>query len=106
MHREKRETPPVFCPIQLARISTRAGRIEWPANRAFAVRSVNRTFVRTTGRPRDEIGRTAWEPKSGTSSLDVPTGKKRDAKQVDGFSEDVHHWKPIIFFPCSGPKIS
>src|SRR5512132_2962238 len=76
MHREKRETPPVFCPIQLARKSTHAGRIEWPASHAFVVRSVTRMFVRTTGRPRDEIGRTAWELKSGTSNLDGVSRKK------------------------------
>jgi hypothetical protein len=74
MHREKRETPPVFCPIQLARKSTHAGRIEWQANRAFVVRSVTRKFVRTTGRPRDEIGKTAWEEEN---NLGRPHAKEK-----------------------------
>ena len=74
-----------------------AGRIEWQASHAFVVRSVNRMFARTTGRPRDEIGRTAWELKSGTSNLDVHAGKKRDAKRWIGFSEDdVDCRRPII----------
>ena len=106
MHREKRETPPAFCPIQLARKSAHAGRIEWQANRAFAVRSVTRTFVRTTERPRDEIGRTAWELKSGTNNLDVRARKKRDAKEVDRLlRRRCLSLKANNFFPCSASKI-
>jgi hypothetical protein len=57
-------------------------------------------FVRTTGRPQDEIGRTAWKPKSGTSNLDVVAGKKREQQERwIGFSEDdVHRRRPIISF--------
>src|SRR5438045_7944200 len=76
MHREKRETPPTFCPTQSARKSAHAGPIEWPANHAVVVRSRNRMFVRTTWRPWNEIGRTAWEPKSGTNNLDGVSRKK------------------------------
>jgi hypothetical protein len=102
MHREKRERPQAFCPIQLARKSTHAGRIEWQANRAYAVRSVNRTFVRTTGRPRDEIRRTAWELKSGINNLDVPATKKRNAKVDRLLRRRCHRRRPIII--ASAPR--
>jgi hypothetical protein len=49
---------------------------------------VTRTFVRTTGRPRDEIGRTAWASKSGTNNLDGVSRKKRVAQGGSAFSED------------------
>src|SRR4029077_10649337 len=132
MRREKRETQPAFCPIQSARKSTHAGRIEWQANRAFAVRSVNRMFVRTTGRPRDEIGTTAWclenvtqamnvsrlsvEPLKGCSVVSLqrfkaltvfatPAGKQRDVNRWIVFSEgDVRPPKANNLFPCSASK--
>src|SRR5258708_37560387 len=102
MHREKRETPPAFCPTQLARKSTHVGRIEWPASHAFVVRSVTRTFVRTTGRLRDEIGRTAWELKSGINNLDVLAGKKRNAKVDRLLRRRCHRRRPIII--ASAPR--
>src|SRR6266487_1635181 len=102
MHREKRETPRAFCPIQLVRKSTHAGGIEWQASHAFAVRSVSRTFVRTTGRPRDEIGRAAWELKSGTSNLDGVSRKKREAKVDRLLRRRCHRRRPIII--ASAPR--
>src|SRR4029077_13786709 len=106
MRREKRETQPAFCPIQSARKSTHAGRIEWQANHAFVVRSANRMFVRTTGRHRDEIGRTAWKTRSGTSNLDGVARKKRDAKKVDRLlRRRCRSVKANNFFPCSASKI-
>src|SRR6185503_16287542 len=81
MHQAKREKQPAFCPSQWAQKSARVDRIEWPASRAFVARSVNRTFVRTTGPPRGESGRTAWELKSGTNNLDIRARKKSSTTQ-------------------------
>jgi len=52
------------------------------ASHAFAVRSVTERLFEPLATA-DELEGLQWEPKSGTSNLDVPTGKKRDAKQVD-----------------------